>query len=121
VVHSVAVAELGGRSHAVTAGHDGSVRVWDLATGDQTRELTGHTDVVHSVAVAELGGRSHAVTAGHDGSVRVWDLATGACLTTYHFPAVTRAVTVTADGTVVLGVGQDVVALSLAPLARRLL
>jgi WD40 repeat protein len=73
------------------------------------------------VAVAELEGRPHALTASRDGSVRVWDLATGACLTTYHFHEVPRAVTVTTDGTVVLGVGHDVVVLSLTPLARRLL
>jgi WD40 repeat protein len=95
--------------------------VWDLTTGSQTRQLTGHTDQVNSVAVAELEGRPHAITAGDDRSVRVWDLTTGACLTTYYLPARTSAATVTADGTVVLGVGHDVAALNLAPLARRLL
>ncbi|WP_405467195.1 WD40 repeat domain-containing protein [Streptomyces canus] len=120
-VRSVAVAELEGRPHAVTAGGDGSVRVWDLTTGHRTRHLTGHTGWVNSVAVAELEGRPHAVTAGNDRSVRVWDLTTGACLTTYHLPAVARAVTVAADDDVVVGVGHDVVVLNLAPLARRLI
>ncbi|MFE7127062.1 hypothetical protein [Streptomyces sp. NPDC057617] len=120
-VHSVGVVELEGRPHAVTAGDDRSVRVWDLTTGHQTGQLTGHTSRVRSVGVVELEGRPHAVTAGDDRSVRVWDLTTASCLTTYHLPDVARAVTVTADGTVVLGVGHDVVALSLAPLARRLL
>ncbi|WP_424860624.1 hypothetical protein [Streptomyces sp. MMS24-I29] len=90
------------------------------ATGSQVstalvRTLIGHTAAVNSVAVVELEGRPHAVTASDDGSVRVWDLTTGSCLTAYHLPAATRAVTVTADGTVVLGVGHDVVVLSLAP------
>ncbi|MFE4534704.1 hypothetical protein ACFRKB_06430 [Streptomyces scopuliridis] len=121
MVLSVAVAMLEGRPHAISAGYDGSVRVWDLTTGIQTDRLTGHTSWVNSVAVAELKDRPHAITAGNDRSVRVWDLTTGACLTMYHLSAETSAVTVTADGTVVLGVGHDVVALSLAPLARRLL
>ncbi|MFD6994139.1 hypothetical protein [Streptomyces sp. NPDC059943] len=116
----IVVVELEGRLHAVIAGFGGSVRVWDLTTGDQTRHLTGHTEAVHSVTLVELNGRPHAVTASDDRSVRVWDLTTGACLTTYHLPAKTRAVAVTADGTVVLGVGHEVVALSFAPLARRL-
>ncbi|MFG3532628.1 hypothetical protein ACGF8B_38840, partial [Streptomyces sp. NPDC047917] len=76
-VWSVVVAELDGRAHAVTASDDGSVRVWDLATGEETRQLVGHTDWVRSVVVAELDGRAHAVTASDDGSVRVWDLTTG--------------------------------------------
>ncbi|WP_329038520.1 WD40 repeat domain-containing protein [Streptomyces sp. NBC_01725] len=120
-VNSVVVAELDGRPHAVTADDDGALRVWDLTTGDQTRQLTGHTGEVTSVAVAELDGRPHAVTADDDGALRVWDLTTGSCLTTYRLPAVPSAVTVTPDGTVVLGVGHDVVVLSLAPLYRRLL
>ena len=121
VVKSVAVAELDDRPHAITAGGKGSVRVWDLTTGEQTHHLTGHTRPVRSVAVAGLEGRPHAVTASDDRSVRVWDLTTGSCLTAYHLPAVPRAVTVTIDGTVVVGVGHDVVVLSLAPLVRRLL
>ncbi|MGE6747947.1 hypothetical protein ACQKHZ_18610, partial [Streptomyces niveus] len=76
-IWSVAVMELEGRPHAVTAGDDWSVRVWDLATGEQTRHLIGHTSSVNTVAVTELEGRPHAVTAGDDRSVRVWDLATG--------------------------------------------
>ncbi|MFF2190494.1 hypothetical protein [Streptomyces sp. NPDC058155] len=118
-VNSVVVAELDGRPHAVTAGDSGSV--WDLTTGERTRQLTGHTGEVTSVAVAELDGRPHAVTGGHDGALRVWDLTTGSCLTTYRLPAVPSATAVTPDGTVVLGVGHDLVVLSLAPLFRRLL
>ncbi|WSL04608.1 hypothetical protein OG194_00415 [Streptomyces sp. NBC_01288] len=109
-----------GRPHAVTASYDTLARVWDLTTGDQTRQLTGHTGKVTSVAAAGLDGRPHAVTVSDDGSVRLWDLTTGSCLTTYHLPDVPTAATVTLDGTVVVGVGHDVVVLSLAPLLRRL-
>ncbi|MGP4052626.1 CHAT domain-containing protein [Streptomyces sp. 2A115] len=119
IVDSVAVTEVGGRRHALTASWDGSVRVWDLTSGEEIRQLTGHTKAVTSLAVTELDGRPHALTASWDRSVRVWDLTTGSCLTTYHLPAEPMAATVTADGTVILGVDHDVVALSLAPLARR--
>ncbi|WP_223835735.1 WD40 repeat domain-containing protein [Streptomyces venezuelae] len=77
-VYAVACAELGGRPLAVTTGQDGTVRVWDLATGRTVgRPLTGHTGSVHAVACTELDGRPLAVTTGQDGTVRVWDLATG--------------------------------------------
>ncbi|MEE1804984.1 hypothetical protein PUR32_01005, partial [Streptomyces sp. BE133] len=74
---TVAVVELDGAPHALTVGYGGSVRVWDLTTGEQTRHLTGHTGPARSVAVAELNGRPHALTGGPDGAVGVWDLTTG--------------------------------------------
>ncbi|MGX4690710.1 nSTAND1 domain-containing NTPase [Streptomyces sp. JNUCC 63] len=58
-----------------TAGGDGSVRLWDPATGRARATLTGHSDVVVSVAFSPDG---HTLaTAGGDGSVRLWDPATG--------------------------------------------
>ena len=58
-----------------SAGRDGSVRVWDPATGEQLQQLTGHTGRVNGVAWAPDATRL--ASAGDDGSVRVWDPATG--------------------------------------------
>jgi WD40 repeat protein len=78
-VLAVAAAEMDGRSVAVTGSADGSVRVWDVATGSVVGEpLTGHTGAVNAVAVTEMDGRLLVVTGSDDRSVRVWDLATGA-------------------------------------------
>ncbi|MFF5304857.1 caspase family protein, partial [Streptomyces sp. NPDC013161] len=73
----VAVAQIEGRSHAVTAGNDSTVRVWDLEAGAERTALSGHTGSVSAVAVAQIDGRPHAVTAGSD-AVRLWDLEAGA-------------------------------------------
>ena len=72
-VAGVAVAVDGTR--VVSGGYDGTVRVWDLATGRQQAQLTGHHGPAMAVAVAADGTR--AVSGGYDGTVRVWDLATG--------------------------------------------
>ncbi|MDX1416172.1 MAG: hypothetical protein R3293_18385 [Candidatus Promineifilaceae bacterium] len=56
----------------VTAGDDGSVKVWDLA-GNELASLLGHTAAVQSASFSPDGQRI--VTAGADGSARVWDLA----------------------------------------------
>ncbi|NUK09485.1 WD40 repeat domain-containing protein [Streptomyces lunaelactis] len=119
-VRGVAVVELEGRPHAITCSADRSVRVWDLTTGTQTHKLTGQTDEVSAVAVMQLEGRPHAITCSADRSVRVWDLTTGSCRTMFHLPDVGLAAAVALDGTVVLGVGHEVVALSLTPLTGRL-
>ena len=77
-VTAVAVGEVEGRAVAVTGGVDGTVRVWDLASGRPRGEpLTGHTGPVSAVAVGEVDGRAVAVTGSDDGTVRVWDLASG--------------------------------------------
>ena len=77
-VNAVAVAELEGRPVVVSGSGDGTVRVWDLATGTPVGDpFTGHTGDVNAVAVAELEGRPVVVSGSSDGTVRVWDLATG--------------------------------------------
>ncbi|MFD8708083.1 trypsin-like peptidase domain-containing protein [Kitasatospora sp. NPDC059648] len=58
-----------------TAGADGTVRLWDAATGANRTTLTGHSGEVRSVAFSP---DSHTLaTAGTDRTVRLWDAATG--------------------------------------------
>jgi WD40 repeat protein len=76
-VHAVACTTVNGRPVAVTGGDDGTVRVWDLATGTPHATLTGHDGSVHAVACTVVEGRPVAVTGGFDKTLRVWDLAAG--------------------------------------------
>jgi hypothetical protein len=57
-----------------SAGHDGTVRVWDAAAGREVLALR-HTRRVDSVAFSPDGTRL--ASASYDGMVRVWDAATG--------------------------------------------
>ena len=67
----------GGKTLAA-AGYDGSVRVWDAATGTLRHTLTGHGESAQAVAFSPDG--STLATAGEDGRVRLWDAATGKSL-----------------------------------------
>jgi WD40 repeat protein len=60
---------------ALSAGGDKTVRLWDIATGEQIHCLNGHTAMVWSVAISPDGKR--AVSAGFDNTVRLWDLEKG--------------------------------------------
>ncbi|MGH8887758.1 MAG: pentapeptide repeat-containing protein, partial [Egibacteraceae bacterium] len=59
---------------------DGTVRVWDAATGEPVRTLTGHTGPVLGVAFSP--DSRWLATASADRTVRVWDAARGECVRT---------------------------------------
>ena len=78
-MNAVAAAELDGRPVVISGSDDGTVRVWDLATGTPVGDpFTGHGGRCTAVAAAELDGRPVVISGSDDGTVRVWDLATGA-------------------------------------------
>jgi WD40 repeat protein/serine/threonine protein kinase len=58
-----------------SCGQDGTVRLWDAATGQPMRVLRGHDGDVNWVSFSP-DGRTLA-TGGDDGTVRLWDAQTG--------------------------------------------
>ena len=76
-VNAVAFCPAGLR--VVTAGHDGTARVWDALTGAPLSPPLCHEQDVKSARFSPDGAR--VVTASGDGTARVWDAATGALLT----------------------------------------
>jgi WD40 repeat protein len=92
----------------VTAGADGTARVWDAVTGSAISILSGHVGPVHDAAFSPDG--DCVVTAGADRTARVWDAICGVEMATLcgHRGAVRsaafgldgkRIVTTGADGT----------------------
>jgi WD40 repeat protein len=90
----------------LTAGDDGTARIWDAETGREILVMRGHEGQVNSVDFSPDG--KLALTAGEDGTARVWDAATG--LETFvlrgHEALVTSAV-FSLDGKRVLTAGFD--------------
>jgi WD40 repeat protein len=58
-----------------TGGWDKTVKIWDVATGDEIRTLTGHTGFVQDLAFSPDGRTL--VSAGEDRAVKLWEVATG--------------------------------------------
>ncbi|MCA1706009.1 MAG: TIR domain-containing protein [Actinobacteria bacterium] len=62
-------------TRVVSAGGDGTVRVWDWAGGGEPVVLRGHQTNVNTAAFSPDGTR--VVSAGNDATVRVWEWAGG--------------------------------------------
>jgi WD40 repeat protein len=58
----------------VSAGDDHFVTLWDLATGQERRRLTGHAARVNSLAIAPNG--KTLASGSDDGTALIWDLTT---------------------------------------------
>jgi len=73
--HAASIALSPDGNQIISGSPDKSVRVWNAKTGQELRELQGHTDQVSSVAFSPDGNRI--ISGSYDKSVRVWDAKTG--------------------------------------------
>ncbi len=77
-VKSVAFSPDGKRM--VSGSLDETVRVWDVATGDELITLRGHTNEIYSIVFSPDG--EHIISGSNDTTIKIWDSATGAELMT---------------------------------------
>jgi WD40 repeat protein len=90
----------------VTAGTDGVIRVWDVATGQMQRTLTGHTNAVYK---AEFSPNEKLIaSSSRDLTARIWDFASGRELYRLTgFKCAVKSVAFSPDGKTLAVVGND--------------
>jgi WD40 repeat protein len=54
----------------------GEIKIWDVATGNLVKTITGHNDFIYSCSWGE--GDKTIASASYDKLVKIWDVATGA-------------------------------------------
>lgn len=72
---------VGDGTSIVSAGADGTLRVWSTGDDAAIRVLKGHEAVVHDFVVSHDG--AYLASEAADGTARVWDLGTGQSLHTF--------------------------------------
>jgi len=58
-----------------SASYDGTVRLWDIATGEELHKLVGHTDKVYTVAFSQ--DNKWLASGSKDTTVRLWEVDSG--------------------------------------------
>ncbi|MFL5352994.1 AAA family ATPase [Archangium sp.] len=90
----------------LSASEDGTLKVWDVKTGQPLATLRGHRGEVLGCAVTGDGRR--AVSASRDGSLKAWDAETGQCIATlYGHTGPAWACAVTEEGRRVVSASSD--------------
>jgi hypothetical protein len=87
---------------AVSGSSDGTLKVWELETGQELRTLTDQSGGVDGVAVAPDG--KHAASASGD-TLKVWDLETGEPVATFTCDAKASCYVFAGTKTIVAGDG----------------
>jgi WD40 repeat protein len=91
----------------LSAGADGTLRLWDVESGKEVRRFVGHKMSVTAAALSSDGRR--ALSGGLDHTVRLWDVATGQELHRYDGHAeVVSGVAFSPDGRMALSGSADV-------------
>ena len=90
--------------HILTGSKDGTARIWDATTGDNTLTLTTNS-VIEAVAWSPDG--HHILTASEDGAACIWDAATGDSTLTLTDTSWVRAVAWSPDGHHILTASMD--------------
>ncbi|MDM8518875.1 CHAT domain-containing protein [Anaerolineales bacterium HSG6] len=89
-----------------SASSDGTVKLWDTATGQLIQTLENHTDTVWSMAYHPDG--TQLASASSDGTVKLWDTATGQLIQTLENHTDTVwSVAYSPDGTQLASASQD--------------
>ncbi|NWF70557.1 MAG: protein kinase [Chloroflexi bacterium] len=97
-VRSIVITPDGAR--ALSASADGTLIVWDIASGALLRQMRGHAAAVNQVVL--LPGGARALSASEDGTLILWTVETGEVVRRFGGDSPLKTVAVSPDGSMAL-------------------
>jgi WD40 repeat protein len=91
-------------TQALTGADDNTFKLWTVATGEELKNLAGHTA---PIAFAAFTPNNQPVSASADRTIRVWNPADGAAVRTIDAQAAVTKAALSLDGTRLAAVGDD--------------
>ncbi|MEV0850589.1 WD40 repeat domain-containing protein [Streptomyces sp. NPDC049954] len=76
-VDALAIQLTGSGWIAAAGHHDGTLRIWDLGSGESLGEVPAHAGPITEIAITSVENRSMLLTASEDDTIRCWDVETG--------------------------------------------
>lgn len=89
----------------ISASEDGTVRVWNVATGRAEHVLNGHGDAVNAAVFSSTA--DEVASAGADATIRVWNLASGRSRVLHGHVGAVNSVQFEPRGRRLVSAGQD--------------
>ncbi|CAN5641350.1 hypothetical protein BH20ACI3_BH20ACI3_42160 [soil metagenome] len=90
----------------VSAGGDGNIRFWDVATGEVRRTLTGHTNAIYKAVFSP--NEKLLASSSRDTTARIWDVASGRELYKLSgYRCAVKSVAFSPDGETLASTGND--------------
>lgn len=108
-VQSVAITPDG--TEIASGSFDGTIKIWNLKTGELIQTLTGHSDageIISSIAISPDGKTLVSSSNSYGGTIKVWDLSTGFLLYTLKAQGVgVSVVAISPDSQLLASGGED--------------
>jgi len=84
----------------ISGSYDGTLKIWDTATGEEVRTLSGHEGGVLAVAITPDGER--VISGSSDRTLKIWDLTPANEITTITLDAAARCLALGQNGRTVI-------------------
>ncbi len=90
----------------ISGSQDGTIKIWNLNSGNLICTISAHDDSVHTIATTADG--LYVISGSHDTTIKIWNLKTGQLVRTLrgHFGSV-NTVILTPDGSKIISASSD--------------
>ena len=96
------------KTHIVSAGHDKTIKHWDLVSQTLISTLTGHQDYIRDLC-SSISTPNIWASGGYDHKIKLWDLRTNECINTLDQGCPIESIVAFPSGNLLLSAGENTI------------